>query len=107
MEEFYIKRNDKKVRKVRFKNENSIKEAFEKAGYKSSTQIIDDCGKKHNQIETFFGFSKFKKEMEKRDFVYLSINGPIYKFDKQEHSPECGWHKDWHNCSCGLFDIKK
>ena len=29
MEEFYIKRNDKKVRKVRFKNENSIKEAFE------------------------------------------------------------------------------
>lgn len=21
------------------------------------------------------------------------------------HPKECGWHKDWHNCNCGLFDI--
>jgi len=23
---------------------------------------------------------------------------------KQEHPPECKWHKDWHACDCGLFD---
>jgi hypothetical protein len=22
-----------------------------------------------------------------------------------KHHEECGWHRDWHNCSCGLFDI--
>ena len=24
-----------------------------------------------------------------------------------EHTEECGWHKDWHNCTCGAFDIKE
>jgi len=23
---------------------------------------------------------------------------------KQDHPPECKWHKDWHACDCGLFD---
>ena len=23
---------------------------------------------------------------------------------KDEHPPECKWHKDWHNCDCGNFD---
>jgi hypothetical protein len=22
------------------------------------------------------------------------------------HAPDCGWHKDWHSCSCGKFDAK-
>jgi hypothetical protein len=21
-----------------------------------------------------------------------------------EHTKECGWHKDWHNCTCGAFN---
>ena len=21
-----------------------------------------------------------------------------------EHPPDCGWHRDWHSCACGLFD---
>ena len=21
-----------------------------------------------------------------------------------EHTEECGWHKDWHNCTCGAFN---
>jgi len=21
-----------------------------------------------------------------------------------EHSQDCKWWKDWHNCSCGVFD---
>ena len=23
-----------------------------------------------------------------------------------DHSLDCGWHRDWHSCSCGVFDIK-
>jgi len=23
---------------------------------------------------------------------------------KDDHPPECKWHKDWHNCDCGNFD---
>ena len=22
-----------------------------------------------------------------------------------QHPEDCGWHRDWHNCNCGLFDI--
>ena len=28
-------------------------------------------------------------------------------YRKQEHPPECKWHKDWHSCNCGLFDNKE
>lgn len=21
-----------------------------------------------------------------------------------KHLPDCPWHKDWHSCSCGIFD---
>jgi hypothetical protein len=24
-----------------------------------------------------------------------------------EHSLNCGWHQDWHSCSCGMFDKNK
>jgi len=23
---------------------------------------------------------------------------------KNDHTPECKWHKDWHACDCGVFD---
>ena len=23
-----------------------------------------------------------------------------------KHTEECGWHKDWHNCTCGTFNKK-
>ncbi len=22
----------------------------------------------------------------------------------QEHTKDCGWHSDWHNCNCGAFN---
>lgn len=25
----------------------------------------------------------------------------------EEHPPECGWHKDWHSCNCGAFDLQE
>ena len=24
--------------------------------------------------------------------------------EKDDHPPECKWHKDWHACDCGIFD---
>ena len=34
---------------------------------------------------------------------YAQIEHPDF-YQKQEHSPECKWHKDWHACDCGAFD---
>ena len=34
---------------------------------------------------------------------YAQIEHPDL-YQKQEHSPECKWHKDWHACDCGAFD---
>ncbi len=25
---------------------------------------------------------------------------------KEDHSIDCGWHQDWHNCTCGTLDKK-
>jgi hypothetical protein len=25
----------------------------------------------------------------------------------EEHPPECPWHRDWHACNCGAFDLKE
>jgi hypothetical protein len=26
---------------------------------------------------------------------------------EQEHPLNCSWHRDWHACSCGAFDVKE
>lgn len=26
------------------------------------------------------------------------------QYGEEEHSPTCGWYKDWHDCNCGAFD---
>lgn len=33
------------------------------------------------------------------------VKHKILKTDDIEvHSKDCAWHKDWHACSCGVFD---
>jgi len=27
--------------------------------------------------------------------------------EKEKHSPDCEWHKDWHACNCGMLDNKR
>ena len=27
--------------------------------------------------------------------------------EKEKHSPNCKWHKDWHACDCGIFDKER
>ena len=34
---------------------------------------------------------------------YAQIEHPDF-YRKQEHPPECKWHKDWHACDCRYFD---
>lgn len=34
---------------------------------------------------------------------YAQIDHPDF-YRKQDHPPECKWHKDWHACDCGIFD---
>ena len=29
---------------------------------------------------------------------------PCEDCDLEGHSRTCGWHKDWHDCSCGAFE---
>jgi hypothetical protein len=37
--------------------------------------------------------------------MYCSVGCKMRKYE--EHPPECGWHRDWHSCSCGAFDLKE
>lgn len=37
--------------------------------------------------------------------MYCSVGCQVRKYE--EHPPECGWHRDWHSCSCGAFDLKE
>jgi len=40
-------------------------------------------------------------EMKTLDGWYVAEHPDFYK---NEHPPECKWHKDWHACDCGVFD---
>lgn len=44
----------------------------------------------------------------KKEFITYDSNFQIYcsvgcQFDSN-HAADCGWHSDWHDCNCGLFD---
>ena len=50
----------------------------------------------------------FKKLAEKQLAGHYVMDHPDFyltpDLQKDDHSPECKWHKDWHNCDCGNFD---
>ena len=49
-----------------------------------------------------------KKEFETNDYSYrihCSVGCENKKYE--EHPPECPWHRDWHACNCGAFDLKE
>lgn len=53
-------------------------------------------------------FSGLQSEEEPDEAInYLSDDHTLAEIDvKDEHSINCGWHQDWHNCTCGAFDKK-
>jgi hypothetical protein len=36
--------------------------------------------------------------------IFVESRLPCEDCDLEGHSPTCGWHKDWHDCSCGALD---
>lgn len=39
--------------------------------------------------------------------IFLESGMPCEDCDLEDHSVMCNWHKDWHNCDCGKFDIEE
>jgi len=35
---------------------------------------------------------------------YCSVGCQMKKYE--EHPPDCPWHRDWHACNCGAFDVE-
>jgi len=36
--------------------------------------------------------------------IFLESGLPCEDCDLEGHSATCGWHRDWHSCSCEAFD---
>jgi hypothetical protein len=58
-------------------------------------KIIQNCAECGKEFVTYH--TEFK--------MYCSVGCEFKKHE--EHPPECGWHRDWHNCNCGAFDLKE
>jgi hypothetical protein len=37
---------------------------------------------------------------------FLEGGLPCEDCEWEGHPPACGWHRDWHRCDCGAFDLK-
>lgn len=54
-----------------FKDRASAALAFNKAGLDCSATIVDDAGVEHKELDTFYGYTFQKEEVEKRSLKYL------------------------------------
>jgi len=46
-------------------------------------------------------------QLKELDGWYVAEHPDFYHteyLNKDKHTPECKWHKDWHACNCGVFD---
>lgn len=59
------------------------------------SKIIQNCIECGKEFKTYL--SEYK--------LHCSVGCQMKKFE--EHPPECGWHKDWHSCNCGAFDLQE
>lgn len=57
--------------KMMFKDEESIRKAFKRAGLQSFVDITDDAGVTHSEVDTFYGWSKNQEEQGERNLGYL------------------------------------
>lgn len=56
---------------MRFKDVEAIGRAFMKAGLDVAATIVDDAGIVHEEVDTFYGFSKNQEEQGERGIGYL------------------------------------
>ena len=47
-------------------------------------------------------FSEEKMEHSFHEWILIFMD-----FINNLHAADCQWHKDWHGCDCGAFNIKK
>ena len=59
-----------------------------KGGY---VENYDDL---HLELKTLDGYA----QIEHPSFYHTQY------LEKEKHSSDCKWHKDWHACDCGMFD---
>jgi len=81
-----------------YKNDEVLEDALEEIYHILST--INDVMKQDNEEILH---DRIAKEIGNMTDEEVEKNVKKY-FQKEEHPPECPWHKDWHSCNCGLFD---
>ena len=61
---------------------------------KTSGGYIENYEDLHLEMKTLDGYA----QIEHPDFYHTQY------LEKDKHSADCKWHKDWHACDCGMFD---
>jgi hypothetical protein len=61
---------------------------------KTSGGYIENYEDLHLEMKTLDGYA----QIEHPDFYHTQY------LEKDKHSADCKWHKDWHNCNCGALD---
>lgn len=70
---FYIKQDcGCCTARVQFESEESLKAALAKLGLCNGGVLVDDAGTKHEQLDTFYGYSKDEDEARERSLGYLA-----------------------------------
>ena len=59
-----------------------------------------------DQIQESLDSGEVKRIIEdtKGNHPAPSEDSLIRDLKKENHPPDCKWHKDWHSCDCGMFD---
>jgi IS30 family transposase len=58
--------------KLQFRDEAAIISAFKKAGLDACATITDDAGTEHQEIDTFYRYSRTQAEQDERGIGYLA-----------------------------------
>jgi hypothetical protein len=61
---------------------------------KTSGGYIENYDDLHLELKTLDGYT----QIEHPSFYHTQY------LEKDKHSADCKWHKDWHACDCGLFE---
>ena len=59
-----------------------------------------------DQIQESLNSGEAKRIIEDTKGIHpeSSEDSLIRDLKKENHPPDCKWHKDWHSCDCGMFD---
>jgi hypothetical protein len=61
---------------------------------RTSGGYVENYDDLHLELKTLDGYA----QIEHPSFYHTQY------LEKEKHSSDCKWHKDWHACDCGMFD---